>query len=256
MLTSDSRTQTTLMGGRGDQVLGQPEDAALAEQWHNAEIRTRILKLARPLKDLLPPQTAETVAAQAQTICHLSRDQRWQLPGEQWQLRSQGSGWQLKCNGKLKCSVQPATAGETQDAPDQLALAGLTDDVTGMQLGNRPLPRALWTLAAARHRGERHSVLAIAQISSVREALCWGELISRLRAPDGRPPRIDLTLSHCTLPTLEASLYFLMPWLDSITLTAAPGLETACLGVIKARFRLAEPAGLDNATDDAFCRTA
>ena len=45
MLTSDSRTQTTLMGGRGDQVLGQPEDAALAEQWHNAEIRTRILKL-------------------------------------------------------------------------------------------------------------------------------------------------------------------------------------------------------------------
>ena len=152
MLTSDSRTQTTLMGGRGDQVLGQPEDAALAEQWHNAEIRTRILKLARPLKDLLPPQTAESVAAQAQTICHLSRDQRWQLPGEQWQLRSQGSGWQLKCNGQLKCSGQPATAGETQDAPDQLALAGLTDDVTGVQLGNRPLPRALWTLAAARHR--------------------------------------------------------------------------------------------------------
>ncbi|MDI4659719.1 MULTISPECIES: hypothetical protein [Cobetia] len=250
MFTSDSRTQVALIGGRGDQVLGEPDDAALAEQWHNAEIRTRILKLARPLKDLLPPQTAESVAAQAQTICHLSRDQRWQLPGEQWQLRSQGSGWQLERNG------QPATAGETQEAPDQLSLAGLTDDVTGMQLGNRPLPRALWTLAAARHRGERHSVLAIAQISSVREALCWGELVSRLRAPNGRPPRIVLTLSHCTLPTLEASLYFLMPWLDGITLTAAPGLETACLGVIKARFRLAEPAELDNATDDVFCRTA
>lgn len=250
MLTSHTRTQTTLMGGRGDQVLGHPEDAALAEQWHNAEIRTRILKLARPLKDLLPPQTAETVAAQAQTICHLSRDQRWQLPGDQWQLRSQASGWQLQRHAE-----QTATT-DVQDASDQLALAGLTDDVKGMQLGNRPLPRALWTLAAARHRGERHSVLAIAQISSVREALCWGELISRLRAPDGRPPRIALTLSHCTLPTLEASLYFLMPWLDSITLTAAPGLETACLGVIKARFRLAEPVELDNAPDDICCRTA
>lgn len=250
MLTSDSRTQVVLMGARGGQVLGQPEDAALAEQWQNAEIRTRILKLARPLKDLLPPQTPDSVAAQAQTICHLSRDPRWQVPGEQWQLLSSGNGWQLK-----RHAAQTATT-DVQETSARLALAGLTDDVKGMQLGNRPLPKALWTLATARHRGERHPVLEIEQISSVREALCWGELISRLRAPDGRPPRIALTLSHCSLPALEASLYFLLPWLDSITLTAAPGLETACLDVIKARFRLASPARPDSATDSAICQSA
>lgn len=254
MSNTDSRMQVTSLVS----MVGQPVDAALAEQWQCPEIRARVMKLVRPMLDLLPPQSPEPMAAQAKTICHLSRDKRWQIPGTDWQITQRMQGWYVA----RRSAAQPSTTQRSTDIEKNaeqhtaLTLNGLSHDVAGMSIGKRPLPLAFWTLAAARHRGERHAELAIEQISSVREALCWGELIGRLRAPDGHPPRVALTLSDCEISTLEASLYFLLPWLDSITLIPATAAESDCLGVLEERFQLTPESGERKEMHDVMCRYA
>lgn len=257
MHATDSRMHVTSLVN----VIGQPTDTVLAEQWQCPEIRARVMKLARPMLDLLPALLPEPMTAQAKTICHLSRDKRWQMPGADWQITQHADRWQISHRSTAQHSTgreqnEDRRVEQAVDTLSQLILSGLAHDVTGMSIGNRPLPLAFWTLAAARHRGERHAELAIMQISSVREALCWGELIPRLRAPDGRPPRVALTLSACEVPTLEASLYFLLPWLVSITLIPAENATAACLAVLEERIRPIPAIGESNEMPDVMCHYA
>lgn len=235
-------------------ITGKPLEEAQSELWHSREMQARLARLARPMIDLLPSVPPEPTAAQAQTICHLSRDKRWHLAGNDWQWqRFDGTSQQASTGpepGLRDDTWQVARHGDGLAADSRLALPGLEQAVKGLMIAGRPLPLAFWTLAAARHRGERHAGLDIAHIGSVREALCWGELIARLRAPDGRPPRVTARLANCTVPVLEASLYFLQPWLERLTLQPHPEMREGCHQVLLERTRLTDTTSRPTTTND------